>query len=162
MLPSSPTVQREAHNGRTANRLQISFTSKRKEGRMPSATQTQNPTQHGGQRESFGQRWPQKLAPQVSRLYLLSSSLRSLSMVQMSSQGGVCPPSGLRPLGSEGPPSGPPRMPGPLLPDLNTTEGNISGKHSVPQSCCSGPNLQGSLQLLLTRTSTCQALMRCL
>ena len=76
----------------------------RKEGRDALATQTQNQDSVEGSGETSAQRPTEAGAPRPDRLYLLSSSLRSLSIVETSSQGSVCPPSGLRLLGSEGPP----------------------------------------------------------
>ena len=116
------------------------FQARRKrEGRKGCSSNTDaEPRQCWGQQRDFNSVSPGSGALCPARLYSLSSSLRSLSMVQMSSRGSVCPPSGPRPLGSEGPPSAPPRTAGPLLPDLNTTEGNICGEALSPLEHCSG------------------------
>lgn len=75
------------------------------------------------------------------RLYLLSSSLRSLSMVQTSCQRDVCPSSVLGPMCSDGPPSGPSQNSRPIVTSLNTTKGNI---YTIHHSSCSAPNPPGS------------------
>ena len=127
-------------NGRTARRVQVGFSGKKKEGRKGCSSNTDaEPRQCRGQQRDFNSVSPGSGSLCPARLYSLSS-LRSLSMVQMSSQGSVCPPSGPRPLGSEGPPPAPPRTAGPLLPDLNTTEGNICGEALSPSEHCSGPS----------------------
>lgn len=123
----------------------MGFTVKgRKEGRDALAAQTQNQDSAEGSGEISAQPPTEAGAPRPDRLYLLSPSLRSLSIVETSSQGSVCPPSGLRLLGSEGPPQAPPRTAGPLLPDLNTTEGNICGEAPRPSERLLWPPSTGS------------------